>query len=293
MTSQRPPIDDLIRELLEQRAAAGSTDGLLEDILRDVSAEADRHRRPSLVPARWRAAPVYLAALLIVFVGALVIIPRIPDVATPPSPSPPPSIGVLRPGGVAIDPGRYRTRVFEPPLAFTVADPGWETIVELRRQLWLHHRFDGALPDEMSDFSFVAIANVYANSCTENLSLNEAWPSTSGPAEFLDWIEANLSVDLGPRTQIMVAGTPALEVEFVAPALPACSSVSVPLSDVGLELGWQLPLAFNPAGTVTRYAVLRLSERLVLIETRTSNAARRDALWAAADEIIRSTTPAP
>ena len=293
MTSQRPPIDDLIRELLEQRAAAGSTDGLLENILRDVSAEADRLRRPSLAPARWRAVPVYLAALLVVFVGALVIVPRIPGPATPASPSPAPSIGVLRPGGIAIDPGRYRTRVFEPPLEFTIADTGWGTIVELRRQLWLYHLFDVALPDELSHFSLVAITNVYADSCTENLSRNEPWPSTSGPAEFLDWVEANLGVELGPRTPVTIAGSSGLQVEFVAPALPACTSLFVPLSDVGLELGWQEPFAFNPAGTVTRYAVLRLSERLVLIETRTSNPARRDALWAAADEIIRSITPAP
>jgi hypothetical protein len=293
MTSQRPQIDDLIRELLEQRASAGSAEGLLENILRDVAAERDRPRRWSLVPARWRAVPLYVAALLVIFLGAVVIVPRIPGPAAPTSPSPPPSTSVFLGGRVALGPGRYRTRVFEPPLEFTITEPRWEGIVDLRRLVWLHARFEGAQPEEINDMSLVTISNVYADSCAENLARNEPWPSTSGPAEFMDWLEADLGVDLGPRTPVSVAGGSGLQVEFVAPALPACSSVSVPISDVGLEVGWQEPFAMNPAGTLTRYAVLRVSERTLVIETRTSNLARRDALWAAADAIVASITTAP
>jgi hypothetical protein len=293
MTSKGPQIDDLIRELLERRAAAGSADGLLEDILREVAAERDRPRRLSFLPASWRAVPLYVAALLVLLTGALVIVPRFPGPAAPASPSPLPSITVLPIGGVDLAPGRYRTRVFEPPLELTVAELRWEAIVDLHRLVWLRARFEGSQPDEISDLSIVSIANVYADSCVENLARNEPWPPTSGPAAFIDWLEANLGVDLGPRTPVSVAVGSGLQVEFVAPSLPGCSTVIVPISDVGLELGWQEPFAMNPAGTLTRYAVLRVSDRTLVVETRTSNPARRDALWAAADGIVASIATAP
>ena len=294
MTAPRPPLDDLIRELLEQRAAAGSVEGLLEDVMRDVAAEPSRTRPWSLVPARWRVVSLSVAVLLVLLAGA-VVIPSISGPAAPASPSPKPSARALpaRGGTGALSPGLYRTRSFEPPLEFSVTEARWVAVVDLPRLVWLQAGLEGERAGEVNDLSLVTITNVYAQSCTENLSRNELWPPTSGPAEFLDWIEANLGVDLGPRQPVSVAGGSGLEVEFVAPALTDCSSVSVPISNVGAELGWSEPFAMNPAGTLTRYAVVRVAEETLVIETRTSNPARRDALWAAADRIIATMTTVP
>lgn len=293
MTAPRPPLDDLIRELLEQRAAAGSAEGLLDEILRDVAARPRQTRPWSLAFPRWSAVSLSVAVLLVLLLGALSLVPRISGPAAPASPSPHPSARALPAGGVALSPGIYRTRSFEPHLELTVADPFWASVVDLPRQVWLQARLEGAQAGEIDDLSLVTISNVYANSCAENLSRNEPWPATSGPAEFIDWLEANLGVDLGPRTPVSAAGGSGLQVEFVAPALPACSSVSVPISNVGLEANWNEPFAMNPAGTLTRYTVLRVAGGTLVIETRTSNPARRDALWAAADRIVASITTVP
>src|SRR5262245_11597089 len=191
MTTEMTLTDDLIREMLQRRADRVRPDGVLAEIVRDLEGLPQQPRRRLELPVlrRWQLLPGLAITITVLLLASLALQPQLEPGGTPaptPSPSPTASVTILRDGGIALGPDRYRTRIFEPTLEFTVSEPRWESIVDLRRLVWLHAQLEGAPADEIDDLSLVEIANVFADSCTVNTARNEAWPPTSGPAELLD-----------------------------------------------------------------------------------------------------------
>ena len=104
------------------------------------------------------------------------------------------------------------------------------------------------------------------------------------PAELLDWLESNLGEGLGDRTPVTVLGSEGLAVEFTMPDMTHCAIGFMPITDNG-RLS---PFGTGPAGQPMRYAVIELDGATVLVATWTDDPARRDTVWAAADEVLAS-----
>ena len=297
MTTNSILTEQLLREVLDRRAAPARADGLLAEIAQ--AAALTPQRRTALPRVRWlpgsRQALALAPILMIVAVlGALVVMPRFLGPAGSPTPaaSPTPELLTIRAGGLesqTLPAGRYYTGGFAPRLIVTVPDRLWAPVVDAERQLLLRARLPGVSLAENDSMTLVTIATVYENACTDGAASAVPWPSGSEPGALLDWLETEMSFDLGPRSTRTILGRPALEVEFTAPDLSHCNGGFLAITDAGPVN----PFGSNPAGQPARYAAFELNGRTVLVGVWTTDPARRDVVWAAADAVLESLEIAP
>jgi hypothetical protein len=297
MTTNTILTDQLLREMLERRAARGRVDGLLAEIVKAATVTPQRRSLVPriLVPSTWRPSLVLVPLVLVVAVlGALLIAPRNPEPgATPrPSPSVTPVPATFEAGGLdgpTLPAGRYSTSGFQPTLAFTVPDRVWTPVLDADRQLLLRARLPGIPASENTSLTLVTITNVYENACAEGAVRSVPWTSGANPGAFLDWLEREMSFDFGPRTERTILGRPSLQVDFSQPTLFQCMGASLAITDAGPVN----PFGSNPSGQTSRYAVFELNGQTVLVGTWTTDPARRDVVWAAADAVLESLEIAP
>jgi hypothetical protein len=309
MSGERDPLVDLLREVVDDRVQATRPGALLGEIVEEVHGTPQRRRGWWPLGGSSWAAPSFAVAiaLVIAVIGLTGLInrPTGPG-ASSPSPSPttsslasPASIRVLPSPSIDALPlpaGRYQTAVFAPALQFQVPDGVWTAAIDAPRQLLLRARLPGEPPNpEFDALAVVVIDRVYVNSCARPATDLVALDPGDGPTIFLDWLEETLTiingppVSLGPRTPVTILGADGLEVEFTSPDVSRCAGNSLSITDTGAGVPLRTPLA----GTPVRYAVIDLDGRTVLIATVAHEPARRDAVWAAADDVIGSLELAP
>ena len=301
MTTGPSPSDERICEMLERRARASGTDGLLEAIVSEaaVTRQASRGSLPERLTER---ASVFasVAAALVIVVGLVTLRPSLlgpaapgptsgdsPGPAATVVPSASPAIQQVVANGIDGPPlagGRWQTSAFEPPLRFTVPDGLWTAGVDLPRQFWLRGHFPGAPAEEFDALTLVTIQNVYVDPCTDGTARSEAWGIDRQPAELLDWLETNMETELGERRPVTILGFEGLEVEFTASDFSHCAMGFMPITDNG-RLS---PFGTPPAGQLVRYAVLDFAGATVIVGTWTDDPARRDTVWEAADAVLDS-----
>jgi hypothetical protein len=292
MTTQRMPIDDLIRELLERRATAARPDGLLDEIVRTAALTPQVRRRGGWsfwVPPTSLSSLVGVAAIVIALVGAVVVAPRFLGPGATPTPDAYPTIVAAGLGASTLPAGRYLTVHFEPQLSFAVPEGLWAPGIDVQRQLGLRAHTPASADFEVDALTLVTISNVYRDPCTRGAAEIEAWDPSRGPAGFLDWFEAASNTELGPRVPVRILNSDGLEVEFKAPDLTYCARGEMPITDTGLTL----PFSAEEPGVIARYSVITLRNQTVLVGTFTTDVARRDAVWAAADAVLESIEIAP
>jgi hypothetical protein len=184
--------------------------------------------------------------------------------------------------------GRYVSSRFQPTLSVTLPDRLWAAVIDAERQILLRARLPGVRASENDSMTLVTITNIYEDACTQG-TINRSVPWTSSPTAFLDWLETEMTVDFGPRTTRTILGRPAIEVDFIAPDLAHCRGGFLAITDAGPVN----PFGSSPAGQPTRYAVFELDGQTVLVSTWTTDPARRDAVWAAADAVLESLVLVP
>lgn len=292
MTTQPVPIDDLIRELLERRAAAARPDGLLDEIVRSAASTPQVRRRSAW--SIWTA-PTSLsslagvAAIIIALVGSVVVAPRFLGPGATPTLGVYPTIIAAGLDAPTLPAGRYLTVQFEPQLSFAVPDELWAPGIDVHRQLGLRAHTPDSAEFEVDALTLVTISNVYLDPCTRGAAEIEAWDPSRGPAGFLDWFEAASNTDVGPRVPVRILDANGLEVEFKAPDLTRCARGFMPITDTDLAP----PFSAEEPGVIVRYSVITLRGQTVLVGTFTTDVARRDAVWAAADAVLESIEIAP
>ena len=291
MTDRLVPIDALLAELLERRATAAQPGGMLAEIVREAGHTPQRGRVAWPIDLGRRIGPrlaVAALAVVLVFGGVIALVrPTLGPGASPassPSPTPPvrtivePDIDALPLAG-----GTWETATFAPKLRFGVPDDTWTAAIDAPRQLLLRARLPGAQPTpEFDALTVVAIETVYVDPCLRGPAETVAWEEALGPGGFLDWLEASTNASLGPRTPVTILGATGLQVEFTSPDLSDCAGNAVVITDVGGVSAFRTNLANTPV----RYAVVDLLGRTVLVATWAHEAARVDAVWAAADALI-------
>jgi hypothetical protein len=235
----------------------------------------------------------------VAILGVLMVAPRMsgpaasptpqPTATPEPSPTPIPSIRGAGLDAATLPAGRYVTSLFEPKVLVTVPDQLWAPVIDAERHLLLRARLPSVPASENDSVTLVTITNVYDNACADGPAASIPWASGEEPATFLDWLETEMSFDFGPRTTREILGRPALEVEFVAPSLAQCNGGFLAITDAGPVN----PFGSNPAGQPARYAVFELNGQTVLVGIWTTDPARRDVVWAAADAVLESLEIAP
>ena len=293
MTTQSYPIDALIREMLERRASVARPDGLLPEIVRTAAVTPQSRRRFGW--SSWTNGPLatIAAAAMVVaaLVGALVVAPRFdgPGTSQTPGQSQLPMIQAAGVDTPTLPAGRYQTDGYEPRLVFTVPDRLWAPMADMPRELSLRAHMPGIAAFEFDVLTLVTIENVYLDPCTRGAAELEAWDPSLGPGGFLDWFETVSNTDLGPRAPVRLLESDGLEVEFLAPDLTYCARGYLPISDTGLDF----PFKAEEPGALVRYSVITLQGRTVVVGTFTTDDARRDAIWPAADAVLESIEIAP
>ena len=292
MTKQHAPIDDLIRELLERRAAAAQPDGLLDEIVRTAASTPQFPRGGAWsfwTPPTSLSALAGVAAIVIAIVGVVIAAPRFLGPGATGSPDLLPAIAAAGINAPTLPAGRYRTVGFEPQLTFEVPDHLWAPGFDVARQVWLRAHLPGVADSSFDEFTLVTIVNVYVDACARGTAETVAWDPSSGPDAFLDWLEDQLGVGLGPRMAVTLLGSDGVSVEFRASDTSECAGGYLALTDTGQPV----PFTVFSAGTTVRYAVITLRGQTVLVATATTGPPRRDAVWAAADAVLESIEIAP
>jgi len=298
MSGQLILSDDVIRKMLEQRAAEAPVGALLADI----TSEVWRTPQTSDVGGgnlRWFGQLALAASLAAIVVFAVVILepgaPRGPGVggtdpatAAPGTASPSASAAVRTMVSVGIDGpvmegGDWRTLTFEHPFRFSVADALWVPGADLPRQFYLRARLPGAPRDEFDAVTLVSIQNVYVGPCEQGEDAGtDPWDPSAGPQAFFDWLEESSPVDFGMPRPATVLGRQGLELEFTMPDLSACAFGFMPITDVGRPTSF----ATGFPGQLTRYAVTTVNGQTVLVVTWTDDPGRWEAVKSAADELL-------
>ena len=292
MTTQHAPIDDLIRELLERRAAAAQPDGLLDEIVRTTASTPQLPRLGAWsfwTPPTSLSSLAGIAAIVVALIGAVVVAPRFIGPGASNTQGLYPAIAAGGQDAPTLPAGRYLTAAFDPRLSFAVPDHLWAPGADVRRLLWLRARFPGTADFAFDGLTLVTITNVYDDPCTRGPAEILAWDPSSGPDGFVDWLEQHLGGDLGPRMPVTLIGAPGVQVEFIAKDMTYCSQGRVAITDIGAAA----PFVNNEPGTTVRYAVIALRDQIVLVETSAAGGAGRDAVWAAADAVLESIEIAP
>jgi hypothetical protein len=291
MTTQHAPIDDLIRELLERRAAAAQPYGLLDEIVRSAASTPQVRGRRAWsfwTPPTSLSSLAGIAAIVVTLIGAVAVAPRFFGPAAS-APGLYPTIAAAGPDTATLPAGRYLTAAFDPRLSFAVPDHLWAPGADVRRLLWLRARFPGTPDFAFDGLVLVTITNVYDDPCTRGPAQSLAWDPSSGPDGFVDWLEQHLGGDLGPRTPVTILGAPGVQVAFISRDMTYCSQGRVAITDIGAAA----PFVANEPGVTVRYAVIALRDQIVLVETSAAGGAGRDAVWAAADAVLESIEIAP
>jgi hypothetical protein len=292
MTTQHAPIDDLIRELLERRAAAAQPYGLLDEIVRSAASTPQVRGRKAWsfwTPPTSLSSLAGIAAIVVALIGAVVVAPRFLGSGASDVPGLYPTIVAAGQDAPTLPAGRYLTAAFDPRLSFAVPDHLWAPGADVPRLLWLRARFPGAPDFAFDGLTLVTITNVYDDPCTRGPAENVAWDPSSGPDGFVDWLEQHLGGDLGPRTPVTLLGAPGVQVEFTAEDMTYCSQGRVAITDIGQAA----PFVNHESGVTVRYAVIALRDEIVLVDTEAAGGAGRDAVWAAADAVLESIEIAP
>lgn len=306
MTAQIPTTDMLIHEMLERRASRGQVAGLLSRIVRE--AEQTPQRGGGLrgaiqvrSVARTGSLAFVTVAVAVAILTVIVFRPVLDEPGATPTPIPSPAgpsptvltpsptpgirtISAVGPFGPPLEGGTWRSASYEPTVRFTVPADTWAAGVDIPRQLWLQGYLPGAAGDEIEAVNLLTVQNVYVEPCAQGAVQTEPWDPALGPAGFLDWIEAEGDFDMGPRTPLTVLGQEGLGVEFIGPDLSACEGGFLAITDNGRSEPYGSP----PEGVLTRYAAITLLGQTVLVGTWTTDPARRDIVWEAADAVLAS-----
>jgi len=308
MSDERDPLVDLLREVVDDRVQAARPGSLLGEVVEQARATPQRRHGwwpfGRLTWAGALAPSALVVVIAVVAVTGLISRPTGPG-ASPGSPGPtsstPPASGVrvlASPGidAVPLAGGQWQTALLTPPLRFEVPDGTWSAAIDAPRQLLLRAHLPGGSPDpEYDALTVVTIESIYINTCARPASNLVAWDPGQGPADFLNWVEDTLTVlngppvSLGPRSSVTILGAEGLEVEFTSPDLSRCAGNALFITDTGAGVPFRTPLT----GAPTRYAVINLDGRPVLIATVAHSIQERNAVWAAADEVIRSLERVP
>jgi hypothetical protein len=301
MSQGRDPIVELLREVVDNRVEAVPPGALLNDIATTVSTTPQRRRaRWGLDRLAWAGAPAVTATIAIVLVvglAGLVLRPIGPGGTASPPPSPSPTAPVLPRAGwsPAIDgpplaAGSWQPVHFEPTIRFRVSEGIWTAGIDTSRQLLLRAHLPGEVPEPEHDvLTLVAIESTYVDPCANGAAEQQPWDASLGPAGLLDWLEAATSADLGPRAPVVLGDLDGLEVELASPDLVLCTGGFLAITDVGTGSPFRLP----PAGTPLRLAAVDALGHAVLVATWAHEPSRRDIVWAAADDVLRTIVLAP
>jgi hypothetical protein len=306
MTTSNATTESLIREMLERRASRGEVGGLLSRVVREAAETPQRRSQRGAILTRPAPRTASLTfASLVVAVAVVAVIALRPAIlgpgasptptATQPGPSataaggpsPTPQIRTITAVGVfgpPLEAGTWRSASYEPTVRFTVPADTWAAGVDIPRQLWLQGYLPGAREDDIEAVTLLTVQNVYVEPCLRGPVQTEPWDPTLGPEGFLDWLETETGSTMGPRTPITVLGEEGLEVEFTGPDVSHCADGFLAITDNGRSS----PFGTSPEGVRTRYAVITLLGQTVLVGTWTTDPARRDAVWEAADAVIDS-----
>lgn len=192
------------------------------------------------------------------------------------------SVGI---DGPVMEGGTWETRTFDHPFTFKVDDDLWVPGADLPRQFYLRARMPGAPPNEFDALTLVSLQNVYVDPCERGeLGGTRPWDPTGGPQAFFDWLQESSPIDFGTPREAIVLGRQGLELEFTMPDMSECAGGFMPITDVGRQTSFATGMPRQP----TRYGVTTVNGQTVLVVTWADDAARWEAVKAAADEVLAS-----
>jgi len=281
MSDNRFVTDEQIRLMLEARGRHGIS---VADLVASVEGTIEQTTQVphELLRARWWRAVAATAFASVAIIALLVAGPKLW-----------PSIHDLHitTGGLtepALEAGRYRPTMFDPPITFSVPAGGWAPAVDLSAELQLRRVRPGeeARPDNGA-LTIVRINNVMTGACGYNG--NVPWAAgADSPHAFLAWLGGQLPLGQGAPRAVTIAGKQALEISFGAPVdFRHTCDYGFLLTDVGPsgDPHWvEIPVD----GREVRLQVLDLSGQPVLVMTEGGKLNWYEEAAAAADEVISS-----